>query len=348
MITASPRRRQNSARLTWQQQLADAVTRVDELADALDLDARELASPAAKEAFALRVPWSYVARMRRRDRNDPLLKQVLPVAAELDAVPGFQADPLAEHAALRAPGLLTKYHGRALIVATATCAVHCRYCFRREFPYAESTADSPRWSAALAAIAADASIEEVILSGGDPLSLGNARLASLTDALARIPHVRRLRVHTRQPIVLPARVDAGLAVWLERLPWPKVIVLHANHPNEIDAEVRAACERLRATGALLLNQSVLLRGVNDSVETLAELSTRLIDAGVSPYYLHLLDRVRGTAHFEVPEGEARELIHGLTARVPGYLVPRLVREIPGAPSKVDCGPKHGEASEASR
>ncbi len=335
MITTSPRTRQNTPPDTWQRQMAEAVTSIDDLAAALGLDPALIgASEESKRRFALRVPRSYVARMRRGDPHDPLLLQVLPAAAELAHAPGFVGDPLAESAALRAPSLLHKYHGRALLVTTSACAVHCRYCFRREFPYADAISGEPRWNAALEAIASDASIEELILSGGDPLSLGNGRLTLLTSSLARIPHIRRLRLHTRQPIVLPARVDAGFCAWLGRLPWPVAIVLHANHPREIDAEVRAACARLQSAGARLLNQSVLLRGVNDSADTLAELSARLFDAGVLPYYLHLLDPVRGAAHFDVPEEEARALTGELTRRLPGYLVPRLVREIPGAPSKV--------------
>jgi EF-P beta-lysylation protein EpmB len=225
------------------------------------------------------------------------------------------------------------------MITTSACAVHCRYCFRREFPYSEQTTESPRWRAALAEIGRDSSLEEVILSGGDPLSLSDARLKSLTDALATIPHVRRLRLHTRQPIVLPSRVDEGLLGWLKTVCIPKVFVLHVNHPNEIDSDVRAACEKLRASGVTLLNQSVLLRGVNDDVEVLAELSRRLFDSGVLPYYLHVLDHVRGAAHFEVPEAQARAIAGQLAARLSGYLVPRLVREIYGAPAKVTLSPQ---------
>jgi EF-P beta-lysylation protein EpmB len=287
----------------------------------------------------LRVPRNYVARMRMGDPADPLLRQVLPIGRELQDIADYVPDPLGEHAALRAPGLLQKYRGRALIITTSACAVHCRYCFRREFPYSEQTSDAPRWSAALSEIGRDSSIEEILLSGGDPLSLSDARLKSLTDALATIPHVRRLRVHTRQPIVLPSRVDAGLVGWLGSVRMPTVFVLHANHPNELSDDVRAACERLRASGVTLLNQSVLLRGVNDDVDVLAELSRRLFDSGVLPYYLHVLDRVRGSAHFEVPESEARVIAGELAARLPGYLVPRLVREISGAPAKVTLAPQ---------
>jgi EF-P beta-lysylation protein EpmB len=284
------------------------------------------------------VPRSYVARMGRANPHDPLLRQVLPIEAELEDAADYTADPLGEKAALRAPGLLQKYHGRALLITTSACAVHCRYCFRREFPYAEQTTESPRWSEALEEIAGDASIEEVILSGGDPLSLSDARLTSLTDALQRIPHVRRLRVHTRQPVVLPSRVDAGLTQWLAQLRLPVVFVLHANHPNEINDEVRVACAQLRDSGVTLLNQTVLLRGVNDDAEVLAELSRRLFETGVLPYYLHVLDRVRGAAHFDVPEERARLIAGQLAAQLPGYLVPRLAREIYGAPAKVTLSP----------
>ena len=321
----------------WQRELSRAITKPEDLIDALGLDPALLAGArAANEVFALRVTPSYLARMRRGDRNDPLLRQVLPLVEETEQFDGYVADPLAERDYTRAPNLLQKYAGRALLITTQACAIHCRYCFRREFPYDEQQEEqgASRWSAALAAIAADDSIEEMILSGGDPLSLSDARLTQLTDAIQAIPHVRRLRLHTRQPVVLPSRVDDGLLGWLRTLRLPTVVVLHINHANEIDEAVRAACARLRGAGVTLLNQSVLLRGVNDDVETLANLSRTLFDAGVSPYYLHLPDRVRGTAHFDVPEARARELVAGLTARLSGYLVPRLVREVPGAASKV--------------
>jgi EF-P beta-lysylation protein EpmB len=305
------------------------------LIETLGLDEHLLAGArAANETFALRVPAPYLARIRPGDPNDPLLKQVLPHADELVEQPGYVSDPLEEGAANRAPGLLQKYEGRALLIATQACAIHCRYCFRREFPYEEQVSESGgRWSEALAVIASDPSIEEVILSGGDPLTLSDARLEQITAALAAMTHVRRLRVHTRQPVVLPSRVDDGLCTWIAGIRQPVVFVLHVNHPNEIDDEVRAACARLRASGVTLLNQSVLLAGVNDDIDTLKRLSVVLMDTGVLPYYLHLPDRVRGTAHFDVAENRAKELIAALTTQLSGYLVPRLVREIPGAPSK---------------
>ena len=323
---------------SWQRELSRAITKPADLLSALGIDAEWLEpAQAAAKMFGLRVTRSYLSRMRPRDIHDPLLRQVLPLGAELDTVPGYAADPLHEREFARAPGLLQKYAGRALLITTAACAIHCRYCFRREFPYAaqvNDTTETGRFRAALRVIADDASIEEVILSGGDPLSLSDARLGELTTALDAIPHVRRIRVHTRQPVVLPSRVDAGLSAWLRGIQKPVVIVLHVNHPNEIDDEVRAACAALRAAGATLLNQSVLLRGVNDDVDTLQLLSCRLMDSGALPYYLHLPDRVRGTAHFDVAEHIAQELVAGLATRLSGYLVPRLVREVAGAASKV--------------
>jgi EF-P beta-lysylation protein EpmB len=319
--------------------MASAITNPLELITELGLDPGLVSgATAAGGTFRLRVPRSYLARIRYGDPNDPLLRQVLPIKDELADVADYTADPLGERAALRAPGLLQKYHGRALLITTSACAVHCRYCFRREFPYAEQTSESSRWSEALDEIARDASIEEVILSGGDPLSLSDSRLASLTDAIQRIPHVRRLRVHTRQPVVLPSRVDEGLTKWLTQLRLPVVFVLHVNHPNEIDADVRAACALLHDSGVTLLNQTVLLQGVNDDAGVLAELSRKLFEAGVLPYYLHVLDRVRGAAHFDVPEASARVIAGQLAAQMPGYLVPRLAREIYGAPAKVTLPP----------
>ena len=324
---------------TWQRDLGRAITDPEELLAKVGLDPA-LGAPAraASSAFRMRVTHSYLSRMRRGDANDPLLRQVLPLADELLESPGYGADPLLEHEATRAPGLLQKYEGRALLITTQACAIHCRYCFRREFPYsaqAEATEEgATRFRAALDVISGDTSIEEVILSGGDPLSLSDSRLTRITDAIAGIRHVQRIRVHTRQPIVLPSRVDDGLLSWLRGIARPTVFVLHTNHPNELDSEVRAACANLRRAGVTLLNQSVLLRGVNDDVDTLADLSRALMDAGVVPYCLHLLDRVRGTAHFDVAEVEARRLVETLSTRLSGYLVPRLVREVPGAPYKV--------------
>ncbi|MFD0727304.1 EF-P beta-lysylation protein EpmB [Lysobacter brunescens] len=318
----------------WKRLWRDAVRDPAELLALLGLDGRVPGvSAGAADQFALRVPRGFVARMRHGDPHDPLLRQVLPLDEELRPMPGFGLDAVGDGAAKAGRGVIHKYRGRALLIATGSCAVNCRYCFRRHFPYGEETAAAGQWAEAVEAIRADASLDEVILSGGDPLSLSNDKVAELTDRLAGIPHLRRLRIHTRLPVVLPERVDAGLAAWLCALPWPVVVVLHANHANEFDASVDAALARLRAAGATLLNQAVLLRGVNDSVDALAALSERGFAAGVLPYYLHQLDRVQGAAHFEVPDDEALHLHAALMGRVSGYLVPKLVREVAGDPGK---------------
>ncbi len=320
---------------SWQQLWRDAVRDPRELLALLGLDAAgALAlSDAAAEQFPLRVPRGFVARMRFGDAQDPLLRQVLPLDEEMRPMPGFSLDAVGDAAAKAGHGVIRKYRGRALLIATGSCAIHCRYCFRRHYPYAEETAAAAGWREAVEVIRGDSGIDEVILSGGDPWSLSTGKLAELTDALASVPHLKRLRVHTRQPVVLPERVDDALVAWLGALPWPVTVVLHANHANEFDASVDAALARLRATGAMLLNQAVLLRGVNDSVDALAALGERGHAAGVLPYYLHQLDRVQGAAHFEVPDEVALRLHRDLAARLSGYLVPRLVREVAGDPGK---------------
>ncbi|MEZ5458641.1 MAG: EF-P beta-lysylation protein EpmB [Steroidobacteraceae bacterium] len=333
MITATPPTRHHSPAHTWQQDLADAVTSADELLALLGLQPTDVALDPDAAGFPLRVPRGFVARMRPGDPHDPLLRQVLPLALEGRPVAGFIDDPVGDSAARRAPGLLQKYHGRALLITTEACAVHCRYCFRRAYPYAQQVDPVARWDSALAEVAADPSIRELILSGGDPWSLSTGRLDALTRRLRGIPHLARLRIHTRQPIVLPSRVDRALLDWLAGLPWQRIVVVHANHAQEIDADVAAALTALRDSGATVLNQSVLLAGVNDSADALVALSERLLSAGTLPYYIHLLDRVRGAAHFEVDEARARQLLAEIATRLPGYLVPKLVRESAGEPAK---------------
>src|SRR5690554_574487 len=312
----------------WQQAWREAVRDPRELLALLGLEhAAAGVSDAAAAQFPLRVPRGFAARMRHGDPDDPLLRQVLPLDEEMRPVPGFDTDAVGDGAARAGRGLIRKYRGRALLVATGSCAVNCRYCFRRHFPYAQETAAAAGWREAVAAIAADPGIDEVILSGGDPLSLSTSKLAELTDALATVPHLRRLRIHSRLPIVLPERVDGEFIGWLEALPWPATVVVHANHGNEFDHAVDAAMARLRGAGSALLNQAVLLRGVNDDEDALTHLCERGFQAGVLPYYLHKLDRVAGAAHFEVPDERARALHEALRQRLSGYLVPRLVREV---------------------
>jgi EF-P beta-lysylation protein EpmB len=347
MIPAAPLPLQPAHPPRWQQSWRDAVRDPRELLGLLGLEAlAATVSDAAAAQFPLRVPRGFVGRMRRGDPADPLLRQVLPVVDEDRLVPGFGIDAVGDAAARRGGGVIHKYEGRALLVATGSCAVHCRYCFRRHYPYAEDTAAAAGWREALALVAGDPSIHEVILSGGDPLSLATHKLAELTDGLRAIPHIRRLRIHTRLPIVLPERVDGELLDWLRGLPWPVAVVVHANHAQEFDASVDAAMASLRDAGSLLLNQAVLLRGVNDAIDALAELCERGHAAGVLPYYLHQLDRVAGAAHYEVADTRALALHAGLSARLPGYLVPRLVREVAGAPGKTPLAAESGRIAAA--
>jgi EF-P beta-lysylation protein EpmB len=325
----------------WQRVLQRAVRSLAELASLLELPLEALGGAAAAadaaQDFPLLVPRGFVARMRKGDPYDPLLLQVLPTARELAAVAGYDADPVREHA-LADLGVVQKYAGRVLLVASGTCPVHCRYCFRRAFPYSAQLAARDDFEPALAQLRGRGDVDEIILSGGDPLSLGNARLARLLERLDAIEGLERLRIHTRFPIVLPERVDPGLVDLLAASRLRVVVVVHANHANELDASVAAALGSLRKAGALVLNQSVLLAGINDNADALAELSRRAFASGALPYYLHMLDRVAGAAHFDVDETRARALHADLLARLPGYLVPRLVREIPHRPSKTPIAP----------
>lgn len=319
----------------WQRAWRDAFTDPKALLDFLDLSELAERVPASPpHGFAMRVPRGYAAKMRRGDPHDPLLRQVLPLELELREVEGYVEDAVGDGAARRGAGVLRKYERRALLITTGACAIHCRYCFRRHFPYGEERATAERFRPALLKLKAEPGLRELILSGGDPLALATDRLAEFTRGLGALPELRSLRIHTRIPIVLPERVDEELCAWLQQVPLRRVIVVHANHPREIDGAVARACRELSAAGCLLLNQTVLLAGVNDRVDTLEELSEALFDCGVLPYYLHQLDRVRGTAHFAVEDDTARRIHEALAARLPGYLVPRLVREIPGAPAKM--------------
>lgn len=333
MITASPAERLSPPAPDWRELWRDAITDTVELLQVVGLPQLAGQLPPADAGFALRVPRGFAARMRPGDPRDPLLLQVLPQLAELDQVPGFVADAVGDLAAREAQGVLHKYYGRALLIASGSCAINCRYCFRRHFPYGEEIAAAGQWRQALAHLRSDPSIHELILSGGDPLALATAKLAELSRGLTELPQVTRLRIHTRLPVVLPERIDTAFLDWLAALPQQKVIVLHANHANEFDPRVDAACAALRGAGATLLNQSVLLRGVNDDVDALSALSERLFAAGVLPYYLHQLDRVQGAAHFEVDDARALALVEAMRRRLPGYLVPRLVREVAGDAAK---------------
>lgn len=322
--------RTTGARIDWQFELGNAITSVDELLEQLELGHLHDILKKTPD-FRLLVPRAFVAKMRRGDAEDPLLRQVLPLAAESN--PAGCIDPVGDLAAMTTPGLLHKYRGRVLLTTTGACAIHCRYCFRRHFPYSSANPGKNEWLNALKYLHAHQDIHEVILSGGDPLVMDNKKLKRLFDALEEITHIKWLRIHTRLPVVLPSRIDDTLIECLQNLRFRKTIVIHANHANELMTEEAEALRQLGMSGSTLLNQSVLLSGINDSVGALSELSKRLYDFGVLPYYLHMLDPVQGAMHFDVPQSRAVEILNQLRTMLPGYLIPRLVREKQGEPSK---------------
>lgn len=319
----------------WKNQLAQAIRDPAELLAILELpDSYLPGAYRANRLFPLRVPFSYLNRIKKTDPNDPLLRQILPLNVENDTSPGYCDDPVGDLASQQTPGLLHKYKGRALLIASAACAIHCRYCFRRNFPYNDSKSGKYQWQDALEYLASHSDINEIILSGGDPLSLSDERLAQLISRLEKIPHLRTLRIHTRLPVAIPQRITTSLVEKLSNTRLNPVMVLHVNHANEIDDAVKQAVNLLRNAGATLLNQSVLLRQVNDSSTTLETLSHSLFEIGILPYYLHQLDKVNGAAHFAVDKNRAVKIISDLRKRLPGYLVPRLVEEQAGEPSKL--------------
>ena len=322
------------SREDWLLQLADVITDPDELLHILNIEPDEalLRGREAKRLFPLRVPRAFVARMRKGDVNDPLLRQVLTTSEEFISAPGYSTDPLDEQSSV-VPGLLHKYRNRALLLVKGGCAVNCRYCFRRHFPYADNQGNKRNWQVALDYIAAHPELDEIIFSGGDPLMAKDHELEWLIAQLEAIPHLKRLRIHSRLPIVIPARITDTLVARFARSSLQILLVNHINHAQEIGDDFRAAMAQLRQAGVTLLNQSVLLRGVNDNAQTLADLSNALFDAGVLPYYLHVLDRVEGAAHFMVSDDPARVIMRELLTLVSGYMVPKLAREIGGEPSK---------------
>jgi len=318
----------------WQRDMAKAIADPAELLQMLGLSRRELPPlRAVRDGFGLRVPHYFIGLMRPKDPLDPLLAQVLPLAIEDEAVRGYTTDPVGDLPAVRQHGILQKYQGRALMVTTGACGVHCRYCFRRHFPYTEHSA-LKHWQEALAALRDMPDVNELILSGGDPLSLSDRRFAELLAAAEQISALRRVRIHTRLPVVLPARITERLAEILGATRLRPVVVLHANHPNEVTERLGDALKCLAASGVTLLNQAVLLKSVNDSADTLMSLSESLFEIGVLPYYLHALDPVAGATHFDVTREHAKGLLEALRTRLPGYLVPRLVHELPGQPYKL--------------
>ena len=318
----------------WQQQLAGAFSNIEDLCRYLSLSYKDLpVSVAATKSFPLRVPVGFADCMEKGNPDDPLLRQVLPINEELVTYPGFTNDPVGDLASAALTGVLHKYHGRVLLINTGSCAINCRYCFRRNFPYADLQLSKQAESEAINYIQDHTDISEVILSGGDPLLLSDERLGKLLQQLNAIEHIKRIRIHSRLPIVLPARISSVFINTLKLTSKTMVLVVHCNHANEISAEVISAFLRLRASGITVFNQSVLLQGVNDNAAVLCELSEKLFSHGVIPYYLHLLDKATGTGHFEVTESQAIALVAEVKALLPGYLVPKLVKEQAGGSSK---------------
>lgn len=318
----------------WQTLLQQAITDPQELLQLVELnDAIASISPVVMAQFPLRVPRSFVARMQKGNPHDPLLRQVLPIVDEEIMAEGFSTDPLQESQANTAPGILHKYKNRILLTIVGNCAIHCRYCFRRHFNYEDNTPGLTGLDDIIDYIKANPDIDEVIFSGGDPLLAQDSYLQIWAHAIQDIPHVKILRIHSRIPIVLPERITNEFIHWFSQLSIHPVLAIHCNHPNEINDEVGSALRRMRAAGIHLLNQSVLLKGINDSAATLIRLSQKLFHYGVMPYYLNLLDKTQGTAHFEIHLDQAKAIYEQILSSLPGYLVPKLVREVPALPYK---------------
>ncbi|OUR95918.1 EF-P beta-lysylation protein EpmB [Gammaproteobacteria bacterium 42_54_T18] len=318
----------------WQKQLSEAFTSVKSLLEYLKIPKEQFPHWAqAEKDFPLRVPKAFADKMSAGDIHDPLLRQVLPIHEETIPVSGYTDDPLMERDANPTKGLLHKYRSRVLVILGSACAVHCRYCFRRHFPYQDNGLSQQEFNDIVQYVGRFPEVNEVILSGGDPLISSNSRLKRLIDALETLPHVSRIRFHTRTPVVLPDRIDADFISLVENTSLQVVMVLHCNHPQEIDPAFSQAMTHLKQAGVTLLNQSVLLKGVNDNAAVLTQLSEALFSAHILPYYLHLLDPVAGASHFDVEEPIGVSLINELLASLPGYLVPKLVREEANQPSK---------------
>ncbi|MFA3631432.1 EF-P beta-lysylation protein EpmB [Acinetobacter baumannii] len=319
----------------WQSQLSDLITDPLELLNLLELSTDQLLSGAflASEKFKLRVPRAFVGKMNAKDPLDPLLLQVLPHHLELEEHPEFVTDPLGEEAANQLPGVLHKYKSRFLLTLTGACAVHCRYCFRRHFPYQENLPKNEDWLNIKNYIESNPDINEVILSGGDPLTLSNRKLALWLERLSSLKQVKILRIHSRVPIVIPNRIDEELISLLKNSRLRIILVVHSNHASELDDFTCSKLLQLSEHHITVLNQAVLLKGVNDSAQTLTDLSYRLFEARVMPYYLHVLDKVKGAQHFDLIPSEIDAIYQDVLASLPGYLVPKLVREIAGEKNK---------------
>ena len=319
---------------TWQQELAEGFNNIDELCHYLKISDADKKIIACSPSFALRVPREFANRMEKGNINDPLLKQILPIADESLVIPGFTNDPVGDINSMTETGVIHKYQGRVLLITTGSCAINCRYCFRRNFPYTDYQLSTKKQLNAITYIQNNHDITEVILSGGDPLLLSDQKILELIHHLENIPHIKRIRIHSRLPIVIPSRITSELCEKLSAITKQLILIVHANHQNELNQEVKQACEKLKKANITLLNQTVLLKGINDNATQLCALHEKLFSFNVLPYYLHLLDRATGTAHFEVSQETAIELMNQVKQSSSGYLVPKLVREQEGATHKI--------------
>jgi EF-P beta-lysylation protein EpmB len=318
----------------WKAELSNCISSIDELLNQLGLKAEDLnTTEQAASQFPIKVPQPFVKLMQYGNPKDPLLKQVLPITSELQVDSNFSTDPVSESSFNPVPGIVHKYRNRVLMIISPNCAINCRYCFRRHFPYDDNRQSKQQWLKALDYLKTKPEINEVIYSGGDPLAANDNFLRWLTGEIESIKHIKRLRIHTRLPVVIPARLDDQLLNWLSNTRLKPTLVLHINHANEIDTALSQGVNRLKQAGIMVLNQSVLLKGINDTSDQLINLSEKLFDAGIMPYYLHMLDPVQGASHFDVPEERAVAIFNQIQAELPGFLVPKLVQERAGETSK---------------
>lgn len=326
-------RKVESVEQNWLKQLANGISDPAKLLEQLEIDPTPWKNGfEARKLFAQRVPQSFVDRMEKGNPYDPLLRQVLPLSEEFEVHQGYSNDPLEEQNNA-IPGLLHKYRNRALMIVKGGCAINCRYCFRRHFPYDENKGSKSVWQTSLDYIQQHPEIDEIILSGGDPLMAKDDELSWLVARIADIQHVKRLRIHSRLPVVIPARITEQLTDLLGQTRLQVILVTHINHAQEIDQTLANALDKLKQVGVTLLNQGVMLKDVNDSVSSQIALSNALFEAGVLPYYMHVLDKVQGAAHFFISDQQAKEIMAGVLEQTSGYLVPKLTREIGGRASK---------------
>lgn len=330
---------QNAIETHWSTELAQAIKTPAELLPLLGLKPQDLPKAAmAMQSFRMLVPKPFVQRMAYGDPHDPLLRQVLADDIEMQTVAGYSKDPLDEGNHNPQKAIVHKYERRILVITTGICAVNCRYCFRRHFPYGDNQLAQKEWDSVIAYLERHPEVNEVILSGGDPLMLKDSQLAKQVARLEALPQLKRLRIHSRLPIVIPSRINDELLAWIDRCRLDVILVLHSNHANEIDHTIAEKVTSLKQAGATVLNQGVILRGINDTIDAQVDLSEALFAAGILPYYMFTLDPIEGGAHFDISLQQAQQLMGQVAQKLPGYLMPKLAKEVPGQPAKTVIAP----------